>query len=304
MFKAILQRKSRGFTLIELLVVIAIIAILIALLVPAVQKVREAAARTQCTNNLKQIGLAAHNYHDTFKILPALNTSTGSPKYGAYQGGILITLLPYVEQAALFKHATNTPGNTWDGSAIPGVAAPSNYVRSTNMPVYQCPSDFTLQDGWCKWQVNGWRGGSYSANERLFGSVRAGGNADAPAYRIHNIPDGSSNTIMFTETYASVQAIGNYGVLWAYPGNDWCWCWHPVFNNVRIHGAGGSTNLMPQFAPTMAQADKRRVNSAHTGTIIASLGDASTRTIGSGISQQTWIWAQLPDDNNTLGSDW
>src|SRR5437764_13669834 len=109
-----MQRRS-GFTLIELLVVIAIIAILIALLVPAVQKVRAAAARTQCINNLKQIGLATHNYHDQKKTLPALTSSTGAPKFGAYQGIILITLLPFIDQNPLFTVAMGNPGNTWDG---------------------------------------------------------------------------------------------------------------------------------------------------------------------------------------------
>src|SRR3954465_14217853 len=96
-------RSRRAFTLIELLVVIAIIAILIALLVPAVQKVREAAARVQCTNNVKQMVLGTHNYHDTKKSLPALTSSTSAPRYGNYQGGILITILPFIEQQAIYN---------------------------------------------------------------------------------------------------------------------------------------------------------------------------------------------------------
>jgi len=201
----------RAFTLIELLVVIAIIAILIGLLLPAVQKVREAASRMKCSNNLKQIGLGIHNYASSYSDkLPALTSSTtaSASAYGNYLGGILVTLLPYIEQDALFKNATNATAqaaagiansgyNTWDAFAD----LPTNTirVRQVNMTVYQCPSDFTVSSGWAGGQVNAWRAGSYGANQQLFGTVRAGSNADAPQFTVANIPDGTSNTIAFAE---------------------------------------------------------------------------------------------------------
>src|SRR5262245_65729639 len=96
--------RRRGFTLIELLVVIAIIAILIGLLVPAVQKVRESANRIQCVNNLKQLGLAAHNYHDTHKHLPPAIGYYPTATNGVF-GSYFFHLLPYVEQDPLFRSA-------------------------------------------------------------------------------------------------------------------------------------------------------------------------------------------------------
>ena len=105
-----------GFTLIELLVVIAIIAVLIGLLLPAVQKVRESAARTQCTNNLKQIGLALHNYHDANQAFPqayktlATPDPTAPPGTGTYGAGAFVLILPYIEQGNLYGEIDVTQG--------------------------------------------------------------------------------------------------------------------------------------------------------------------------------------------------
>ena len=118
------QNQGRlGFTLIELLVVIAIIAILIALLVPAVQKVREAAARTQCANNLKQMGIAAHSYHDTYKTLPYSRADPGDTW--------AVLIMPYIEQQALY--------NKWDRKSL-SYYNQTNEARETQVAVYLCPT--------------------------------------------------------------------------------------------------------------------------------------------------------------------
>ncbi len=126
---------SAGFTLIELLVVIAIIAVLIALLLPAVQQAREAARRTQCKNNLKQLGLALHNYVDNFNILPHQGQA---PPCTADQGSALVKLLPYFDQAPLFN------GIDFSNAAVTSVHAQvvgGKPVREYLMPMLQCPSD-------------------------------------------------------------------------------------------------------------------------------------------------------------------
>src|SRR5215204_3416027 len=122
----------RGFTLIELLVVIAIIAILIGLLLPAVQKVRESASRLKCSNNLKQLGLALHNFHDTNNVLPASGWTQAGPgnPAGKFVGWRPL-ILPFIEQENL-QRLYDFSGNWWEGSNLAAAAVP---VR-----VYQCPS--------------------------------------------------------------------------------------------------------------------------------------------------------------------
>lgn len=135
-----MTRKIRvGFTLIELLVVIAIIAILIALLVPAVQKVREAAARSQCQNNLKQIGLALHGFHDTYKRLPPGGAGDRppfgtNPTTGSWGSSWLVFITPFIEQNALYAKFRFIGASGWGDT--------NNYIAAQNVviPLYNCPS--------------------------------------------------------------------------------------------------------------------------------------------------------------------
>ena len=150
-----LRRKTQGFTLIELLVVIAIIAILIALLVPAVQKIREAAARTQCVNNLKQLGVAMHGFHDVNKKFPigyyggaGYKDGAGTAWQGWYLFGINVQLLPFIEQKTLSDRipifmpspANNYPQATW-ASFMQGATTPCQQP----IPTFLCPASIAYK---------------------------------------------------------------------------------------------------------------------------------------------------------------
>ena len=145
-------RRSPGFTLIELLVVIAIIAVLIGLLLPAVQKVREAAARMSCSNNLKQIGLAMHNFHDVKAFLPSAGCDDGLPLVsGPFPNASgegtnwAVHLLPYVEQGNIYSKLTFTGDSGWTANNpnVAGSSAANNVLLCAGVVIklYRCPSD-------------------------------------------------------------------------------------------------------------------------------------------------------------------
>jgi prepilin-type N-terminal cleavage/methylation domain-containing protein len=283
--------QRHGFTLIELLVVIAIIAILIALLVPAVQKVRDAAARTQCINNVKQIGLATHGYHDANKRFPALVSSTANPKYGNYNGSIMFSILPYIDQGPLYTIGLGNAADTLKA------------VATADVPPYTCPSDPTVQSGWCGNNVGTWKASSYAANALLYGGSTTNGGR-TPLYNLGNIPDGSSNTIAWIEAYSAANAYsGPAGNVWGY-WKDWQYL-PAVFNTAGVPAAGQAAVMaLPQFQPTQAQADKRVGQGCHSGLIVVGLADASTRTVTSGMSVTTWVAAANPSDGVPLAADW
>jgi prepilin-type N-terminal cleavage/methylation domain-containing protein/prepilin-type processing-associated H-X9-DG protein len=211
-----MPKRRRGFTLIELLVVIAIIAILIGLLVPAVQKVREAAARIQCSNNLKQLGLAAHNYHDTFKRLPPgvnqpfvykanppANWTSPPPVVPGQYFGVLTALLPFVEQTPLYNQLDLTK-NQYANCLGP------NSPGAQIVPVYICPSDQLPASNQSTYTTGG--------KTYYFGANSYGGCAGIRSFytddmdrtgiffinssvKMAGITDGTSNTFLFGERY-------------------------------------------------------------------------------------------------------
>jgi len=298
-------RRWRGFTLIELLVVIAIIAILIALLVPAVQKVREAAARTQSANNLKQMSLALHN---------AAGTNGGKgplpPAYGFYpppqnaamsdwqqsgaEGSIYFHLLPYIEQKVMWDSAqTNTNGHlgyqlNW-----------ANKPRTVSS--FMAPADPTLQGSIAN---NAPPDGSYRTNNLAFAlPTAAPGSPLNTSWTGPRLPssfsDGTSNTITFAEAYANpgTSGLGDHG-----------WNTSEDYNGTRynaaMYQADPSTNPPISNVPPGPTCPWDRPNAYNSAGIQVGLADGSVRFVSLSISPLTWYRANHPSDGNPLNSDW
>jgi prepilin-type N-terminal cleavage/methylation domain-containing protein len=305
----LLRNVKRAFTLIELLVVIAIIAVLIGLLLPAVQKVREAAARMKCSAQLKQLGVAVHNYASTYDgKLPAISTRPKnvpiSPPPGDGQN-VLGELLPFLEMEAINKAGLSTYPY-WDGP-VAGIGV----VRQAPVKVFSCPSDSTMVGGWAANQIGGWMGSSYSASYLVFGGGRnytGWGTSYVAAYNIGNVPDGTSNTVGFAEKLAA--CTPSNGVLWSHPNGDWGSPWGPSF---AYSGAATGTAPTPgnwqlppmiQPLPWQTMCDPLRPSTTHAGAEQVCMMDGSVRGVTSAVGAATWLIAITPDDGLVLPPDW
>ena len=295
-----------AFTLIELLVVIAIIGVLIALLLPAVQKVREAAARMQCGNNLKQLMLATHNYAggNRDRLPPAnfyqvVNRNTGN----AAEGSAFYALLAFYEQDNLFRAYTADRTDAGYRGA--------QYVP---LAIHVCPSDPTTVNGIAT--TDGKTATSnYALNLVLFG---AGGTfavkgAVSP-FRLSTIPDGTSNTLGMVETSGAFPGYPTVNpttgttenvMAWAYPAypNTFGPYW-PNPDELPGQPNYAGRYALPQFDVTPTQANPTLCQSYHTGCMNVALMDGSVRQVTAGLSQYSWSIALDPADGQTFDDSW
>jgi prepilin-type N-terminal cleavage/methylation domain-containing protein len=282
-----IRLRSRGFTLIELLVVIAIIAILIALLLPAVQQAREAARRTQCKNNLKQIGLALHNYLDVHNIFPGSFVPTTGCVTGNtnanFAWGWGTALLPFLEQAPLFN-ALNM-----NGCRMPVATNLFNGVAYLQQPVaaYVCPSD---AGGPINTYWNNYSKSNYPGSHQVFRT--------ADPRRIRDFIDGTSNTLLVGERALRLDPQGKRqtgAIVWGRTsGSDAGSTFHGTWPINQPHPATATNN----GASNDPGCIRHNTSSEHTGGAHFALGDGSVRFISENIARNASVTPPLGPCNS------
>ena len=326
-----MKKIKKGFTLIELLVVISIIGILIGLLLPAVQKVREAASRIQCANNMKQFGLAMHNFSTTYD--GKLPTITHQVAPGS-NGSVMVALMPYLEQENLYK-AYSIPANMTLPAAPSG--PPTKYNAMVIKTPFVCPSDYSASTGT---GPSGWAGTSYIGNAFLFSKL-GWFTVDDPTisnYRISTIPDGNSNTVAFAErvivsnpTYhqfglttnnrdmaytsggvvASGPFIGIPCEHYNYPAFGIYESSYPLFFDMDMwyftHKVGLQINPGPAklvYWPDVSGPSYWGSNAGHASVVQLTMMDGSVRHVTEQINMKTFWLAVIPFDGLVIPSDW
>ncbi len=338
-----MHRTRPGFTLIELLVVIAIIAVVIALLLPAVQAAREAARRMQCTNNMKQIGLAMHQYHTSYDVFPPagsvdiLGNSGGSGRV-PQTASIHLRLTNYLEQRAVYDAYNFALGDVLNGSAVPA----NTTVMSTAIPGYLCPSDanpgstqdlaggFNVPVTTVNYAVNG---GANRQNSGGYANGTAWWLGSNPYYgclvRIAGITDGTSNTAGFSEwikgksrqdapglnlvyaiaQYANDGPLNDFNLCQA--ANTALWDFKGEYWTLQDTGRGGPYyHIMPPDQPACAvTAGFGNVNSfigpssSHPGGVNLLMLDGSVRFIKASINLSNWNALGTRAGGELLSSD-
>lgn len=297
--------KRSGFTLIELLVVIAIIAILIGLLLPAVQKIREAANRMSCSNNLKQLGLAFHNYNDTMDSLPRGEGDTPCC-WGTWQ----VLILPYIEQDALFRLYQNWGGNDSTGPRYSSAPNTTN-VTTKRLKTLTCPSD-TPQSPFGgitshNYAVN-FGNTSYGQQASLNGVTFLGApfsNGANKLYRLQTIQDGTSNTMLASEV---IQGVGSdlRGFTWWGDASEFTTYLAPNSPLPDVIYTPSYCNNQPPFlpctgTPTATNPTMFASRSKHTGGVNSLMGDGSVRFNRNTIDINVWraISTTMGGETNT-----
>lgn len=307
-----LRSRCRGFTLIELLVVIAIIAILIALLLPAVQQAREAARRAQCKNNLKQLGLALHNYHDSISTFP-MGMSGWPNSLGGTLWGWGTMILPYLDASPLYFGLASSPGGTGPITNLPATGfnavmtsfSPTNPLLQTNLPFYRCPTDTgpalvtipatglngTMRQNTYIYARSNYPGVMGSTTSDVGGLlVSDGAFAESSSISLRDFTDGSSNTFLVGERRCPVQVNG------LYLGGDTIWCganddidpaseWQGFGIHLGICDQISGINATMPNPPSFAnRASYAAFSSQHSGGAHFLMADGSVRFISNSIA--------------------